>query len=344
MNSKISVIVPVYNVDPYLARCIDSILDQTFTNFELILVDDGSTDKSGEICNEYVTQDGRIHVIHQENGGLSAARNAGIDWIFKNSDSEWLTFIDSDDWVHKEYFTTLVASVDKTDSDISCCGFKRVAEYCTDNPLNEYDLFFGDTQKLLKKNHDWDIFNTSVVWCRLFKKSFFKHLRFPVGKFFEDEYVTYKLLLKTEKIAVAGAKLYYYFQNKSGIMSSSLSVKKMSDRLDALEEQIEFFYENHKKLLFKNSFMVYLSFVQKYFSSFEDDSYLSDLTKRKDFLSWAETSYHRFLPFFVKIYGCNAKAVKMYEKYNRIKNDFYCVKNDDGFIRAVFYTIKHIID
>ena len=99
---QISVIVPVYKVEPYLRRCVDSILGQTFTDFELILVDDGSPDNCPAICDEYARKDTRVHVIHQENGGLSAARNAGIDWAFANSDSQWLTSVDSDEWVHPE--------------------------------------------------------------------------------------------------------------------------------------------------------------------------------------------------------------------------------------------------
>ena len=98
----ISVIVPVYKVEPYLNRCVDSILRQTYQDFELILVDDGSPDRCGEICDEYARQDSRVHVIHKENGGLSDARNAGIDWVEANSDSRWLIFADSDDWVHPE--------------------------------------------------------------------------------------------------------------------------------------------------------------------------------------------------------------------------------------------------
>ena len=100
---QISVIVPVYKVEAYLARCVDSVLAQTFSDFDLILVDDGSPDNSGAICDEYAEKDPRIVVIHQKNGGLSAARNAGIEWAFAHSNSQWLNFIDSDDWVHPEY-------------------------------------------------------------------------------------------------------------------------------------------------------------------------------------------------------------------------------------------------
>ena len=126
---EISIIVPVYNVEKYLQRCVDSILAQTFSDFELLLVDDGSPDNCGEICDWYATQDDRVHVIHQKNGGLSAARNAGIDWAFSNSDSQWLNFIDSDDWVHPQYLEVLKNAVDKDGTDLSITKLHRTDHY-----------------------------------------------------------------------------------------------------------------------------------------------------------------------------------------------------------------------
>ena len=117
----ISVIVPVYKVEPYLHRCVDSILSQTYTDFELILVDDGSPDNCGAICDKYAKLDSRIHVLHKKNGGLSSARNAGIDWVFANSDSQWFSFIDSDDWVHPQYLELLYQAVKAYEVRISQC-------------------------------------------------------------------------------------------------------------------------------------------------------------------------------------------------------------------------------
>ena len=119
----ISIIVPVYKVENYIHRCVDSILGQTYADFELILVDDGSPDNCGAICDDYAAKDSRVVVIHQENGGLSAARNAGIDWVLANSNSQWLTFIDSDDWVNKTYLESLLEVADEEDSLISVCNF-----------------------------------------------------------------------------------------------------------------------------------------------------------------------------------------------------------------------------
>lgn len=121
----ISVIVPVYKVEPYLNRCVDSILRQTYQDFELILVDDGSPDRCGEICDEYARQDSRIHVIHKENGGLSDARNAGIDWVEANSDSRWLIFADSDDWVHPELLARLLDAATAFDLKSASAAIRR---------------------------------------------------------------------------------------------------------------------------------------------------------------------------------------------------------------------------
>ena len=112
--ANISVIVPVYKVEEFLSRCVDSILCQSYPDFEVILVDDGSPDRCGQMCEDYARQDSRIHVIHQENGGLSAARNSGIDWAFAHSDSRWLAFVDSDDWVHPDFLKVLYETAEQT--------------------------------------------------------------------------------------------------------------------------------------------------------------------------------------------------------------------------------------
>ena len=131
----VSVIVPIYNVEKYLNRCVDSILKQTFTYFELILVDDGSPDNCGKICDKYAKKEDRVTVIHKQNGGLSDARNAGIEWTLQNSNSEWITFIDSDDWVHKDYLKLLYKVVKDNNVDVSLCHFVRTSG--EDNLSNE---------------------------------------------------------------------------------------------------------------------------------------------------------------------------------------------------------------
>lgn len=123
----LSIIVPVYNTEKYLNRCIDSILAQTFMDFELILVDDGSPDNCGAICDENAAKDSRVHVIHQENCGQSAARNAGIDWVFAHSDSKWISLVDSDDWVHPQMLERLYHAVLEHNVKVSICGYEETS-------------------------------------------------------------------------------------------------------------------------------------------------------------------------------------------------------------------------
>ena len=237
---QISVIVPVYKVEPYLRRCVDSILGQTFTDFELILVDDGSPDDCGAICDKYAEQDQRVHVIHQENGGLSAARNAGIDWAFANSDSAWLAFVDSDDWVHPRYLELLYRAVETDHTKISVCDYVE-----TDTVLPFEEPAEGTTIR------DWDEFSlnrnvcATVAWNKLYARELFKDLRYPIGKTHEDEFVTYKLLIQAEKVSFLTATLYYYYQNPEGITKSKFSLNRL-DVIDAVEERIGYVKKTHR--------------------------------------------------------------------------------------------------
>ncbi len=231
---QISVIVPVYNVERYLQRCVDSILAQSFADFELILVDDGSPDNCGMICDSYADKDQRVHVIHQANGGLSAARNAGIDRTFAGSASEWITFIDSDDWVHHKYLEYLYRAAMETKSGISVCGFTL-----TDGTFSEQNADFSadiiDWDRLLIDDNV-----IAVIGCgKLYRKDLFKELRYPAGRLHEDEFLTYKLLAKAGKIACVPVPLYYYFQNSEGITGKRFSLKRL-DAIEAFEERIEF--------------------------------------------------------------------------------------------------------
>lgn len=235
----ISVIVPIYNVEKYLHRCVDSILAQTFSDFELILVDDGSPDNCGKICDEYAEKDSRIHVIHKENGGLSSARNAGIDWTFENSDSKWITFIDSDDWVHPKYLEFLYDAATKTGLGVSICDFERTTGEAT-KIFDSYEknMVIGTEEFFCKKN-----VNAVIACAKLFKKEDFIDIRFPLGKLHEDEFTTYKILFKYDKIAFVDAPLYFYYVNQSSIMKSNWSPKRLA-AFEAYNLQMNYFLEN----------------------------------------------------------------------------------------------------
>ena len=274
---QITVIVPVYKVEPYLRRCVDSILAQTFTDFELVLVDDGSPDNCGAICDEYAGKDTRIHVIHQPNGGLSAARNAGIDWAFANSDSEWLAFVDSDDWVHPKYLELLYKAVRVNGTLISACDFLRVNnEKPTTVQLN------CDTELI-----DWETFlleynvQAVVAWNKLYAKELFAELRYPVGKIHEDEFLTYKLLYHAKRITFFHSKLYYYYQNPDGIMGRAFTLKRL-DIVDAAEERLGFTETHGGRRLFERDLLNYMATCQALAGLISStDTIPSNVKKRK---------------------------------------------------------------
>lgn len=235
---KISVIVPVYNVEKYIERCVDSIIGQTFSDFELILVDDGSPDNCGAICEEYAKKDSRIRVIHQQNGGLSVARNAGIEWALANSDSEWITFIDSDDWVHKKYLEVLLNGALQYDVAISMCWAVK-----TDGEEVESETFTANLRKVEDAYTYNGKFIASFAWGRLYRKELFLTYRYPQGKLWEDMYVTHKVLFQFPEIAVIEQPLYYYYRNEQSIIRQEWSDKKM-DAIYAYEQEIFPYFKN----------------------------------------------------------------------------------------------------
>lgn len=235
----ITVIVPVYKVEKYIHRCIDSILCQTFKDFELVLVDDGSPDKCGSICDEYARKDSRIHVIHQENGGLSSARNAGLDWVYGNSDSKWITFIDSDDWIHSDYLKILFTAATKDNVALSMCEFSRTSEAYPEENIITYNIKKWNAE-------DYFIFNNvnaTVAWGKLYRRDILTNIRFPIGRLHEDGFVTHELLFWENEIAVIDNVLYYYYSNPKGIMNT-VSDKKTIDAAEGGRIRCEFMKKN----------------------------------------------------------------------------------------------------
>lgn len=237
----ISIIVPVYNVEKYLKRCIDSILEQTFRDFELILVDDGSPDQCGRICETYAEKDGRIIALHRENGGLSAARNTGLDWMFANSESSYVTFIDSDDWIHPQYLETLLGTIEKNNAGVSVANFQRMDEYQV-NTIDKLDRFPAEVMGAedFFLNHEW---NFNYAWGKLYRREYFRHVRYPEGKNFEDTFTTYKVLFAGKTVAFIDFPLYYYFYNTEGISHSLWNPSELVV-MEGIREQIRFYEEN----------------------------------------------------------------------------------------------------
>lgn len=229
---KLSIIVPIYNVEPYLRRCIDSILAQTFTDFELILVDDGSPDNCPAICDEYAEKDPRIVVIHKQNGGLSDARNAGLDI----ARGDYIGFVDSDDYIHPTMYETLYHTAIETKVDIVQCEYLRIYENESKTPLDlprDRNIIIYESSELLNNffpDFAWRLMG--YVWRRIYKRDAFACIRFPIGRYFEDTAITLSLLETCTSIAIIDTPLYYYFIRQNSITQGILSCKKICDHLN----------------------------------------------------------------------------------------------------------------
>lgn len=227
MNPLISVIVPIYNVEKYLARCVDSIVNQTYKNLEIILVDDGSPDSCPQMCDDYAKKDSRIKVVHKKNGGLSDARNAGM----AVATGEYISFIDSDDYVSDDFFECLLDVINKENSDIAECS---VVKFYEDNRFDEFsdDLSVKtyDTQDAMSALIAENPFHQHV-WNKLYKTELVKDIPYAVGKLNEDEFWTYQVFGRASKVAKLNKTMYYYFQRSSSIMGVGYNIR----RLDALE-------------------------------------------------------------------------------------------------------------
>ena len=245
---KISIIVPVYNVEKYLRKCIDSILNQTFKDFELILVDDGSTDDSGKICDEYSLKDSRIKVIHKENGGQSSARNMGLDV----AQGEYIGFVDSDDWIEKDMYEILYRNCKMKDGDIGIIGINFVYNNRVRKGL-EYPLQSWKKEESMYKLIEHKYFG-NYFCSKIFSRKLFKNIRFKEGIIYEDIDLMYKLIHKSNIIVAEGVMKYNYLQREGSTVRNKdfncdeFYVKK--ERVKFLEEYYPFTLNPAEKDLF----------------------------------------------------------------------------------------------
>ena len=230
---KISVIVPIYNVEKYLKQCLDSIINQTYKNLEIILVNDGSTDKSGSICEQYKCMDNRIKLINKNNGGLSDARNIGL----LNATGEYISFIDSDDFISLNMYEVLYNNIIKSKSDIVWCDYNI---YITNQMIQKHNLFPEQKEYVINHLFAKDLFNLyhleAFVWNRLYKREIFKNVRFPVGRRCEDGYIVIAILSKARKITVIPEALYFYRKREDSL--SSKRQKNIQFKRDFVESRV----------------------------------------------------------------------------------------------------------
>lgn len=255
-NELISIVIPVYNVEKYLHRCLDSVKYQTYSELQIILVDDGSTDSSGKILDEYAQSDERFIVIHKENGGLSDARNEGM----KHIHGQFFCFIDSDDFVHPSFIEVLYKTIKKWNAKIAICERLEVIEESDDyiellknngNKINDIDTY--NERTLIGTNvfielYKQDSVDFIVAWNKLYSSDLIDVLSFPIGKIHEDEFAIPKTLYNADIIVYKKIPLYYYIRRSGSITVSKFDEKQLQLE-EALMERVDFYAENDLKEL-----------------------------------------------------------------------------------------------
>jgi len=230
-TAKISVIVPVYKVEPYLDKCVSSIVNQTYTNLEIILVDDGSPDSCPTMCDAWAEKDSRIRVIHKPNGGLSDARNAGI----VVATGELMAFVDSDDWIASDMYEHLYQRLTEDDSDIAACGVQMVWENKTPSRTLTREGSCVLNQEEAMQAIIEESWLKQPVWYKLYKTALVRDILFPKGKYHEDVFWSYQAVGRAQRVSVSDHIGYYYLQRGGSIMGEGYSLK----RLDAVEAKVQ---------------------------------------------------------------------------------------------------------
>ena len=237
MEYKVSIIIHIYGVEKYLEECLDSVINQTYSNLEIILIDDESPDQCPVICDEYALKDNRIKVIHKKNGGAGSARNAGL----KICTGEYICFVDSDDYVYPNYVEKLVSEAVRQKAEIIVSNFDYLYQ---NKKKTEKELMktneFSSAEYLEEFLINW---HCSLIWNKIFKKDILKSLFFVEGRRIDDEFFTYQAVIKAKKIVQIEDCLYVYRMRKSSVMNSSVSrYEKM------LEDQVDYFTERYDKV------------------------------------------------------------------------------------------------
>lgn len=267
-NALIRVIVPVYKTEAHLERCVSSLLKQTEPRFHLVLVDDGSPDRCGEIADQLAQNDPRIQVIHQQNAGLSAARNAGLDIT---DECSYITFVDSDDWVEPEYLENLLMTAMRTGCAMVVGGHAKVRgpeERTSQSVINSF-VCTPEECYCLK------CVSLTPAWGKLFRCDLFSNMRFPEGRIHEDYFVTWKLAFRQERVAVTPQPLYRYYKNDQGIMRSTWTPQHM-DFFKAIDEKIAWFGSNGYEKAQRRAVFKALRTTEKYLCRVKNTEYVAD--------------------------------------------------------------------
>ena len=273
-KALISIIIPVYKVEKYLEKCIQSLINQTYENLQIILVDDGSPDNCGKICDEYAKKDHRIEVIHKSNGGLSDARNKGLE-IAKG---EYIGFVDSDDYIEADMYEVLYNLLKQYNADVSICNFYTVSQgkiaiKNAENGIKEYNRIEILKEVLLDNNIQ------SYAWNKLYKKELFDEIKYPVGKKYEDIGTTFYLLEKCNKVVVTGKSEYYYINRQDSIVNN-VTESTITDYIELIMQRYDYIEKNIKELSSYNK-----DYLKRILKTAEKDikslNEVGDYTKKK---------------------------------------------------------------
>ncbi|MBQ6221566.1 MAG: glycosyltransferase family 2 protein [Solobacterium sp.] len=289
---KISVIVPVYNTEQYLRQCVDSILCQTFSDFELILVDDGSTDSSGIICDEFAKNDPRVIILHQENRGQAAARNTAV----KMSRTDLIAFVDSDDMIHPQYFARLYKNI-IADENISCCGVieSEIKPNWSESNSDESASIYKIDEVFLTGNKVNDYIG-QTAWAKLIRKEILLEYPFTEGRVFEDNAVVKKWLYAAGKIAVLIEPLYFYRINSTGTSKGNFNAEKVRDVLWSRDEIINYYKEKGLYIAYKQAAADYIRFAINLYYKLRKIDKANAAILKQDILKRYE-EYRHSIPF-----------------------------------------------
>lgn len=307
----ISVVLPIYNVEKYLEDCIESVRRQTYRNLEIILVDDGSTDRSSVICDNYLQIDSRVKVIHKKNGGLSDARNVGI----KASTGLYIALIDSDDLVAPEFIEDLYKQCMLTDSHVAICRYCRFENEIVQRSATENNISVITGEEVIEKIYQGIASEYGfVAWNKLYHRSLFENIKYPVGKIYEDTVTTYKLLLLAERVVLVGKPLYFYRVRPDSIMTQKYSLNKVKDGVDADSSVVTYLY-NHK-------YMELLKYASPYF---------------------CKQTIYAYYKISRKLDTSEKKEARQYLRLVYRNTWIYCKKSNMGCLKKIVYgAIRYI--
>lgn len=318
MRDLISVIVPVYNTQLYVGRCLETLINQSYNQLEIILVDDGSTDNSRVICEKYQAKDRRIKVVTKENGGASTARNLGIEL----AQGEYICFVDSDDFVDFNYIKLLYEMCIENNCLCSICGFEGTMNDKVDlinyQQYEQYKLTY--IEALSPRDPKWSV-ESIIPVSKLYHRSLFEGVRFPEGKIHEDEATIYKLIYNAKEVMVTRAMMYHYYNGNESVCRSSFTRKRL-DSLEALHGRYLFFLEKEESVLAKHALVDYLDrIIAWYVLCYDFDGDVKKL--RQELMSFYNQYFYQVIGQKISTSKCIKYIVfkyypKLFLKYNRV--------------------------